>query len=201
MKEGGAKMKKKLMLAALSMLVAVSVLAGCSSKTADSKPAGNAATPTPTEASKPDTTASASVATDEASFEKLASKDGNFIILTKGDLTLTKDITVDGTFTKKDKDGKEVVTRSLAFATSNPDHSVNQRFTVTVPNLIINSPNTLLEDGIVKGDVYVQTEGFTTKDTTIDGNLHFATQALMDAFKKDDLTKVNGTIDVKAYTK
>jgi outer membrane murein-binding lipoprotein Lpp len=185
-------MKKKSMLLALSTILCVSLLAGCSSKAPAEQPAAQ---------TKTDTVASASQAPDEATFEKKISKDGNYIIITNKDLTFTKDLTVDGKFTKKDKDGKEVVTRSLAFASEAADGKVEKRFTVTVPRIVINSENTLLEVGKIKGDVYVQVPGFKTKDATIDGNLYFATQELKDAFKKDDLTKITGTIDVCQYTK
>jgi outer membrane murein-binding lipoprotein Lpp len=187
-------MKKKLLLFALSTVLSVSILAGCSSKAPEQKTTANANT-------KNDTVASASQAPDEATFEKKISKDGNYIIITNKDLTFTKDLTVDGRFTKKDKDGKEVATRSLAFASETADGKVKKRFTVTVPRIVINSENTLLEIGKIKGDVYVQAPGFKTKDATIDGNLYFATQELMDAFKKDDLTKITGTVEVCQYTK
>lgn len=187
-------MKKKLMLFTLSAVLSVSILAGCSSNA--TAPKTTAAAPT-----KADAVASASQAPDEATFEQKISKDGNYIIITNKDLTFTKDLTVDGKFTKKNKDGKEVAARSLAFASETADGKVDKRFTVTVPRIVINSENTLLEMGKIKGDVYVQAPGFKTKDATIEGNLYFATQELMDAFKKDDLTKITGEVDVCQYTK
>lgn len=186
----------------LSLAVVSTVFTGCA-KTAAPTPAATTPAPAATTAApaKTDTVTGASVANDEASFEKNISKDGVIVVLTSKDLTFTKDLTVDGTFTKKDKDGKEVVSRSLAFATTGADKKVDKRFTVTVPKMVINSENTLLEDGILKGDVYVQAKGFKTKDTTIDGNLYFATEELKNAFKADDLTKITGKVEVKAYTK
>jgi hypothetical protein len=193
-------MKSKLMLLSLSMVVGVSLLAGCANKAAapaaTTTPAATTAAP-----AKTDTVTGASQANDEATFEQKIGKDGNYIIITSKDLTFTKDLTVDGTFTKKDATGKEVASRSLAFATTGADKKVDKRFTVTVPRIVINSENTLLEDGILKGDVYVQAKGFTTKDTTIDGNLYFATEELKNAFKVDSLTKITGKVEVKAYTK
>ncbi|MDD4089980.1 MAG: hypothetical protein PHP29_09855, partial [Tissierellia bacterium] len=53
------------------------------------------------------------------------------------------------------KDGKEVAVRSLALATYGEGGKVN-RYTLTVPRIIINSENTLLEYGIIKGDVYAR---------------------------------------------
>ncbi len=183
-------MKKKLMLVTVLVVVLSIIVVGCIKSEPPKKP----------EIKEPDAVASASQAPDEATFEQKISKDGNFIIITSKDLTFTKDLTVDGTFTKKNNEGKEVVARSLALAQYGKDNTVI-RYTLTVPNIVINSENTLLEYGIIKGDVYVQAPGFKTKDATIDGNLYFKTKELMDAFKKDDLTKVNGTIEVKEYTK
>lgn len=204
-------MKSKLLLLSLSVAAGVTLLSGCGSQAAAPAAANTASTTTTTaaktdapktDATKADAATGASMATDNASFEKAISKDGSFIILTKGDLTFTNDLTVDGTFTKKDaKTGKDVPTRSLAFATTKPDKSIDQRFTVTVPRLVINSENTLLEDGIVKGDIYVQAPGFITSDATIDGNLYFANDDLKNAFKVDAKTKITGQVAVKAYTK
>jgi hypothetical protein len=209
-------MTKKLTALTLSVLLGISVFTGCSSSKTAQKPAEasapaateaatpaatEAATPAATEAPKADAVSSASMATDNDSFKKAISKDGNWIVLTDKDLTFTEDLVVDGELTHKGHDGKDATGRSLAFATSKEDHSVDKRFTVTTPNFVINSSNTLLEDGIVKGDVYVQAPGFTTSDAVIEGNLYFATQELKDAFKIDPKTKVSGTTDVKAYAK
>lgn len=191
-------MKSKLILLSLSMVLAVSLLAGCSSKA----PATNSDAAKTTAVAKTDTVSGASQATDEASFENKISKNGNYIIITSKDLTFTKDLTVDGNFTKKGKDGKDVVARSLAFASKSADgKTVDKRFTVTVPRIVINSENTLLEDGIIKGDVYVQAKGFTTLDATINGNLYFATDDLKNAFCADAKTKITGNVEVKQYTK
>lgn len=178
-------MKSKLILLILSIVVSISVLTGCTTKTE-----------TPTE---PDVVTGPSRANDEATFKDRISKDGNFIIITSRDLTFTEDLAVEGRFTKKDSD---VATRVLAFATYTADgKDIDKRFTVTVPRIVINSENTLLEYGIIKGDVYVQSEGFRTSDATIDGNLYFSTEELKNAFSIDDKSKVTGETGVREYTK
>lgn len=195
-------MKKKFVLLTTLTFVISAIMIGCS----NNEPAQKTDTSdtsiiesTNSESVEADAVSSASLAPDGKTFEEKISKDGNYIIITTKDLTFEKDLTVDGTFTKKDKDGKEVTTRSLAFAAYGEDNTVI-RYTVTVPRIIINSENTLLEYGIIKGDVYVQAPGFKTKDATIDGNLYFATPELKDAFIADDLTKITGKFEVKEYT-
>ncbi|MGD9569861.1 MAG: hypothetical protein AB7V48_16370 [Sedimentibacter sp.] len=189
-------MKKKLMLATMLIVVLSLFMAGCAKSEPPKTPDTN--NPPTNDTKEPDAVTSASQAPDEATFEQKISKDGNFIIITSKDLTFTKDLTVDGTFTKKNAEGKEVPTRSLALAQYGKDNSVI-RYTLTVPKIVINSENTLLEYGTIKGDVYVQTPGFKTKDATIDGNLYFKTKELMDAFKADETTKITGKIEVKEY--
>lgn len=203
-----SNMKKKLILLTALTFVVSAIMIGCSNNepvqktdspdTSTVEPAKNETAEEEKEAA--DVVSSASQAPDEKTFEDRISKDGNFIIITSKDLTFENDLTVDGTFTKKDKDGNEVAARSLALAAYGKDNSVI-RYTVTVPRIIINSENTLLEYGIIKGDVYVQAPGFKTKDATVDGNLYFATQELKDAFCADDLTKITGNVEVKEYTK
>ncbi|WFA09331.1 hypothetical protein [Tissierella sp. Yu-01] len=195
-------MKKKLMLLTIAIAMGASIMTGCTSKAPATEPEKTEATETieTPEEENSDAVSSASVVSDEESFEKGISEDGTFIVLTTKDLTFENDLVVDGTFTKEDKEGNKVITRSLAFAQNDADGNM-ERYSVTVPNIVINSENTLLEYGTIKGDVYVQAPGFNTKDATIEGNLYFATQELMDAFSIDELTNITGETAVKEYTK
>lgn len=181
-------MKKRLLLLTICLVMVVSILAGCAKA-----PAKEAETSKPEET---DAVASASVVSDEAGFLKGISPEGTFIVFTTKDLSFTEDLIVSGTFTKADKEGKEVPVRSLAFTQTGAE-----KYTVTAPNMVIQSENTLMEYGIFKGDVYIQAPGFTTKEATIDGNLYFATQELMDAFAIDEKTIISGETAVKEYTK
>lgn len=192
-------MKKRFMLLTITVVMIVSLMVGCTSKAPATEPVKEPET-TETTAEATDAVSTASIVSDEESFEKGISKDGTYIVLTTKDLTFENDLVVDGTFTKKDKEGKEVITRSLAFAQNAADGKV-ERYSVTVPNIVINSENTLHEYGIIKGDVYIQAHGFKTKDATIEGNLYFATQELMEAFSADELTNISGEVAVKEYTK
>lgn len=196
-------MKKKLMLLTLTIVVTVSVLAGCSSKvpTQDSTAATTQATTAATTApAKTDIVASASQINDETAFEKALTKDNtNYMIIVNKDMTFTKDLTVESGV-KKGTDGKDAPNRSIAPATEDANQKITNRYTITVPNLVFSGENEKVEYGIVKGDVYVQAAGFTLKDATIDGNLYFASDDLKNAFKQDATTKITGTIAVKTYT-
>lgn len=188
-------MKKKVLSFILVLMLGVFVFAGCASDASDQD------TATPDETETPDVTAGASMAVDNDSFVKAISAEGSWIVLTEQDLTFVEDLIVEGVYIHTGHDGSNATGRSLAFATANPDYSVDQRFTVTTPNFVINSPETFVEYGIIAGDVYVQAPGFNTYNARIEGNLYFATQALMDAYVQDDLTQISGSIEVKSYTK
>lgn len=194
-------MKKKLIVLALAIVATVSILAGCSGKTAEqnSTTANTTAGSTAATTAKVDTVASASEINDEAAFEKAISKDNtNYMIIVTKDLTFAKDLTVESGV-KKGTDGKDAPNRSIAPATEDANKKITNRYTITVPNLVFSGENEKIEYGIVKGDVYVQAAGFTLKDATINGNLYFATDDLKNAFKQDATTKITGTIAVKAY--
>jgi hypothetical protein len=179
-------------LLALLVIFGIAILMGCTNKS-PSDESGNDKT-----GGNTDIVTSPSQAPDEASFKEAISKDGYYIIITSGDLNFSEDLFVEGTFTKKDSEGKDAVSRSLALAQYGKDNEII-RHTLTAPKLVINSENTLLEYGIVKGDVYVQAPGFITKDATIEGNLYFENQDLMDEFSLDDETTITKEIAVKKY--
>ncbi|GFH42191.1 hypothetical protein Hs30E_07420 [Lactococcus hodotermopsidis] len=120
-----------------------------------------------------------------------------------------KTLTVDGTFLGS----KGLIARKVALYTQNAEHQVTETYTLTADKLVINSPFTVISNGVVKGDVYVAESaiGFAAqngKDTTgkpvtakIDGNLYFATQDQLDAYNKlADTAKfeVTGETAVKA---
>ena len=108
---------------------------------------------------------------------------------------------------------KGEVARKVALYTQNDKHQVTKTFTLTVAKLVVNSPYTVIANGVIKGDVYVSKSaaGFAAqnaKDTSdmqvtakIDGNLYFATQEQLDAYNKLAATAkydVTGETAVKA---
>lgn len=138
---------------------------------------------------------SASIVYDQDAFVKAASKDGNWIFTTLGDLTLDKELVVAGEFHDKGDATKDVY-RKLGLYSQDENHTVKAAYTLTVPKMTVQSPNFKIQNGTVKGDVYVEAKGFTlAKDTTIDGNLYF---------KSADLQKsatIEGTVTGKQEVK
>lgn len=191
-------MKKKLMLITVLIVVISIIAAGCTKAETPKTPAPDTNQPATDDkdndgTGEPDVVSSVSQAPDEETFEQRISKDGNFIIITSRDLTFDKDLFVEGEFESHGAPG-----RSLALA-QYADDNTPIRYTLTVPNIVIDSEGTLLEYGTIKGDVYVQQPGFRTSDATIDGNLYFCTQELLDAFQADEKSEITGEIAVKAY--
>jgi hypothetical protein len=120
-----------------------------------------------------------------------------------------KTLTIDGTFLGT----KGMIARKVALYTQNDKYQVTKTFTLTVDKLLVNSPFTVISNGIVKGDVYVAETalGFAAqnaKDTEgkpvtakIEGNLYFATQDQLDAYNQLAATAkfdVTGETAVKA---
>ena len=131
-----------------------------------------------------------------ADVQPAAGPDGGWIIIFEGDVTVDSEVTVSGEV--YEEPGAEAPRRKLALYTQDADRNIIDRFTLTVPRLVIEHVNTRIQGGIVKGDVYVDAEGFQMRDATIDGNLYFASQALQDASEIDENSTVTGEIAVQS---
>lgn len=137
-------------------------------------------------------------------------KSGAWLAAAKTDIDASgKTLTIDGMFIGS----KGEIARKVALYTQNDKHQVTKTFTLTLDKLVVNSPYTVIANGIIKGDVYVSKSaaGFAAqnaKDTSdmqvtakIDGNLYFATQEQLDAYNKLAATAkydVTGQTAVKA---
>lgn len=204
-------MKSKSIFTVLCLVAAAVFLAGCASNTPPpdiSAPIPSPSAPplpvaSPSEmpspspavggAEQPDVVSGPTRANDEAEFEQKVSKaNTEFMVIASRDMTFTKDITVESGIKSN------AANRALAFGTYKEDKTVDKRFTLAVPRLIIAGDNVKFEYGIIKGDVYVTGAGFNIKDATIDGNLYFASEALKSAFTIDEKSKVTGNTEVKA---
>jgi len=110
--------------------------------------------------------------------------DGAWIILFESDVTVDDEV------------GADEPRRKIALYAQDSDRNVTDRYTLTVPELVIEHENTLIQGGTVEGDVYVAASGFTLTDATIDGDLIFESEELRDEFELGDESEVTGEIEV-----
>lgn len=179
----------------VTVAIAATVFSGCSQKPAS--------TSTPKQETKQevkvDAVTSASVVKDADAFQKAISKDGKWIIATLNDLTINKDLVLEGEFKngKKDANGKELIQRKIALYTQDDKHNVTNRFTLTAPKLTIKSPMASIQHGTFKGDVYVEVPNFELVDAKVDGNIYFANEQAKSSFKMDAKSSVTGKQEIK----
>ncbi|GAB2021428.1 hypothetical protein RyT2_05020 [Pseudolactococcus yaeyamensis] len=137
-------------------------------------------------------------------------KDGAWLGATTADIEAAdKTLTIDGVFLGS----KGEIARKVGLYMQDDKHQVTKTFTLTVEKVIVNSPFTVISNGVIKGDVYVakSATGFAAQNgkdidgkqvtAKIDGNLYFATQEQLDAYNKLDATAkydVTGQTEVKA---
>jgi uncharacterized protein (DUF2141 family) len=187
-------MKFKPLLVSALLIGTLGTLAACSSDEAAEKPKEEV-TEQPAAEEKTDAVAAASITADPAEFTAALGKNGTWIVAALSDITLDEELVVAGEFHDKDDATKDVY-RKLALYTQDDDHNVTGTFTLTVPKMTVESPNFKVQNGTVKGDVYVNANGFTlTEDTTIDGNLYFASEDVKSASVIEG--KVTGAQEVK----
>lgn len=141
-----------------------------------------------------DAVTAASITADADEVVASLGADGNWITATTDDVTVDEAITVSGTFHQGGDDSNEEY-RKLGLYDNDEDNNVNNRFTLTVPELIVESPNFHIHQGTLDGDVYVDAEGFGLEEATITGNVTFASEELQDSANLDGGT-VEGEVSV-----
>ena len=99
---------------------------------------------------------------------------------------------------QKDDAGKDVIQRKIGLYTQDADRNVTARFTLTIPELTIKSPNASIQHGIVKGDLVVDVDDFQLVDTKVEGNVYFTEQAYKDSFVMDADSSITGKNEVKS---
>lgn len=192
----------------LTLVVLTTFVVGCTKQPettpppTTNPPTTNEPTPPPTTTppeTTPDVTTTASIVNTEAAFEKAISNSGTWIIATLKDLTFTKDLTLDGEFKngKKDDKGKDIIQRKIALYTQDENRKVTNRFTLTAPKLTINSPESSIQHGTFKGDLYVNSKTFQLVDATVEGNVYFGSNEAKSGFKMDATSKITGKQEVK----
>ena len=160
-------------------------------------------TTTPPQTTPPETTpnvvTTASIVNTEAAFLKAISSEGTWIIATTQDLSINKDLVVEGEYKngKKDADGKDIIQRKIGLYTQDENRKVTARFTLTAPKMTFNSPMGSIEHGTFKGDLYISAKNFQLKDATVEGNVYFTTDEAKSTFKMDATSKVTGKQEMK----
>ncbi len=213
-------MRNRKIFIALVLVLAIAMFAGCAKKdntqgtatqtttpttsavsTAGTTAAGTTAAATTPAAGTPTTDAisSASIVNTQDAFVKAISKNGTWIICLTKDLTLDKDISLDGEFKngKKDSAGKDIIQRKIALYSQDANRNITARYTLTAPKFTINSPEASIQHGTFKGDLYVNVKNFQLVDAIVEGNVYFTSEDIKKSFIMDDKSKVTGKQEVK----
>ncbi|WP_112179155.1 MULTISPECIES: hypothetical protein [Paraliobacillus] len=168
-------MKFKLFLA---MILSVSLLAACGSDEDASSTEGTEEETTEEEA---DVVTTASIVDEAEAFVDAVSEDGTWIIATLNDIEIDQEVVVAGEFHNSGDEAEDIY-RKIAVYTQDDDHNITDSFTLTVPQLTVQSENLNFQGGTLAGDVYVEANGFQLHESAnIDGNLTFATQEFQDS--------------------
>lgn len=139
-----------------------------------------------------DAMTTASIVTDADAFAAALGTDGTWIAAALNDITIKGDLIVEGAFMKDDKPY-----RKLALYTQDDDHKVIDSFTLTADMLVVRSEHTRIQNGTFVGDVMVEAKDFELKNSTVEGNLYFASDELKATFIIDDASSVTGDVGVK----
>lgn len=192
-------MKKIVSMIIMAALV-LSLLAACGgNETGDATENTDSTTQDTTTDASGDTTdddvdavTTASIVDNAAALVTALSADGAWLAATLNDIVVADDIVVDGQF-----EHREAIDRKLALYTQDEDRNITAQFTLTAPKMIVKSENFRITGGTFVGDVYVEAPGFKLdKSSTVDGDIYFASKALMDTFTVTDTASVTGKIVV-----
>lgn len=196
-------MKTKLIF--LTAIFCISLLAGCANTATPSPSATVTASPIPSASPSlavspivtpsSDAKTSASIVNTAEAFEKAISKNGTWIIALLNDLTIDKDLSVDGDF-MNDKT-PPVSQRKLAFYAQDENRVVTARYTLTAPKMTINSIDCSIVNGTFRGDLYVNAKNFQLIGATVDGNVYFTNAEAQSTFKMDADSKITGVQEQK----
>lgn len=154
---------------------------------------------TTTQANTSDAVTSASIVNNADAFVKAISNTGTWIIALTKDVTVDKDIVLEGEFKngKKDDAGKDIIQRKVALYAQDENRNITARFTLTAPKFTITSPEASIQHGTFKGDLYVSVSKFKLVDATVDGNVYFTTDEAKSTFTMDQTSKITGKQELK----
>jgi hypothetical protein len=141
------------------------------------------------------TSASPKESSNPEDIVKGLSDSGFWIFAILSDVTLNDELTISGVFYDKD-DATGNIFRKLSLYAQDDQRKITATHTLTVPRIVVLSPNFRIQNGMVKGDIYVDADGFSLAGATLEGNLTFKTQAQMDSADLDEGT-ITGTVSVE----
>lgn len=133
-----------------------------------------------------------SIVNNADAFLKAAGKEGTWIIAVLEDITIDKDIVLEGDFTNKNE-----TARKIALYEQDDNRNVTAKYTLTAPKLIVKSENARIQSGTFVGDVYVEANGFQLVDAKIEGNLYFANEEYKTSATIDEESSVTGVTEIK----
>lgn len=145
---------KKFML--LMMVLLVGLLAACGDDAAEEEETDTA------------TGATQTVVTDEDVLLDGVTSNGGWILIFEGDMETDEELVLEEG-THRDEEA-----RKLALYTQDDDRNILDQFTLTAPQITVQSDNTRIQGGTFVGDVYVEANNFSIPDATITGNIYFA---------------------------
>lgn len=191
--KGGSKVKVKITFLVLVLMLAL--FSGCGEKEGDTdnesgNTNGNAT---------PDVVSTASIVDNETAFLNAISAKGTWIIAITKDLTIDKELLLEGDFKngKKDDAGNDITQRKVALYAQDEERNITARYTLTAPKLTVTSPEASIQHGTFKGDLYVSVAKFQLIDATVDGNVYFTTEEAESTFAMDETSKITGSKELK----
>jgi len=129
-----------------------------------------------------------SIVNTPSEFENAISKNGTYNVLVTRNLTIDKNLIVAGEYVN----GKKLIGHKIDLYRQDKDKKITTRLSLAVPKLTINSPNTDIEHGTFKGDIYVSSNNFQLVDTKVEGDVYFTTEEAKSTFKMDIKSKITG---------
>lgn len=175
----------------LTLLIATTLFVGCGSKEAPEETKN----PGTTQEETTDTVTAASITDDAKVLAKALSADGNWIAAVTADVKTDEELVIDGKFHNKNDESQDLA-RKLALYAQDADKNVTASYTLTTPKITVKSENAKIQEGTVVGDIYVEANGFTLKNTKVEGNVYFANEEYKNSFKLDG-GEVTGVTEVK----
>ncbi len=181
------KQTRKFLLTTMAVIVAVSLI-GCGGGDEETADAAESASSETDGMSRP-----TQMSAMDGDLQEALGPDGAWIVIWTGDTTVSEAITVSGEV--YESEDAEAPRRKFALYAQDSDRNVTERYTLTVPRLVVEHENTRIQAGEVAGEVFVNANGFElTSGATINGNLYFADEAVQESASISDDSTVMGEI-------